>query len=139
MRRKDLRQAYLQAHYRFFCGKRRFTLRIGGISKKLVNVFKKEGVRGAAYLSASNPHSRPAAAAANQRANARLLADIKKRTAARLYPALGVDPHGKWPAEESILALGLSRAQANHLAKKYRQNAFVWVGASGKVSLVWAA
>lgn len=40
----------------------------------------------------------------------------------------GRDPTGEWPAEPSLLVLGIKLSDGDHLARKYRQNAFVWVG-----------
>jgi hypothetical protein len=59
----------------------------------------------------------------------------QRRLAARLagagvewVEALGADPLGHWPAEPSVLALGLDHGSALSLAREFGQNALLWAG-----------
>jgi hypothetical protein len=39
----------------------------------------------------------------------------------------GRDPAGKWPAEPSVLAVGMSRHEAMVMGRSYEQNAIVFI------------
>ena len=39
----------------------------------------------------------------------------------------GRDPRGEWPAEASVLVLGISRREAEILGRSYEQNAIVFI------------
>lgn len=77
----------------------------------------------AAFLTAANPGSEPAGEEENRRSHAEL-----ERSLAGLpcVDAEGRDPKRGWPAEPGFLVLGISRIQASALARRFRQNAFVW-------------
>ena len=50
--------------------------------------------------------------------------------------ALGIDPSGDWPGEESVFVPGLSLDRAKLLGSKFGQNAIVWVGPDAVPQLV---
>jgi len=54
-------------------------------------------------------------------------------------PGVGRDPRGEWPAEPSVLVLGISRREAEILGRSYEQNAVVFVERGGAPELVLLA
>ncbi len=92
-------------------------------------------VEAAAFLTAWNPGSEPLPVEDNYDRQSDLLADIE---ALRLnyFVGRGEDPVSGW-TEDSYLVLGIQPEQALELAKKYGQNAYVWVPNSGVPALVW--
>jgi hypothetical protein len=47
----------------------------------------------------------------------------------------GVDPSGKWPAEPSILVLGIKLDEALSIGHRYQQNAILFIGIEGDTNL----
>lgn len=79
----------------------------------------------AAFLTAANPRSERR----SEEDNRRLTAVLGQALAAGGYRCLageGRDPQGPWPAEPSFLVLGIARAEALALARRFEQNALVW-------------
>lgn len=92
-------------------------------------------VAAAARLTAANPGAEAELTAdVNAACNARLAADLD-RFAVQCLPCRSEGPKGEWP-EDGFLALGLSRAQAELLAKIYRQAGYLWIEAGRPVALV---
>jgi hypothetical protein len=56
--------------------------------------------------------------------------------ATRLYAAIGSDASGGWPGEGSAFAVGVSRSDAEDLARQFMQNAFVWIERDREAELV---
>ena len=83
----------------------------------------------AALLTAFNPRSKITSDQQNQRAQIELEEHLKAMGACAI-PGEGGDSNGKWPSEPSVLALGISIAQAHELASHFEQNGFVWIGTS---------
>jgi hypothetical protein len=84
------------------------------------------GVETAAFLTAFNPLSEPTGNAANARAQGCLVHDLATLGIAHIA-GRGIGHDGTWPPEPSVLALGISRISAEELARRYHQNAFLWV------------
>ena len=103
-----------------------FTMRIGERCDELAEVLGQHGVRTAAFLTAYNPYSRPTAANPNEDAQRRLLSELAASGYAYL-PGEGVGDDPSWPPEPSVLAMGLTRAKAKELGRRFGQNAFVWI------------
>ena len=113
----------------------KFTLRIGVQSPELTDLYVEMGVRSAGFLTAWNPYSTEASAADN--ANAQL--SLIRGLSAEGYPilkALGVDPSGEWPGEESIFVPGLELDRAKSIGTDFGQNAIVWAGSDAVPNLV---
>jgi hypothetical protein len=112
-----------------------FVLRIATVSKELAQRMHVAGVSTAAYLTAFNPFSESRSPGENAAAQASLKRELSSRGLVML-DGEGRDAAGQWPAEPSVLALGISRHDADRLARQFGQNAYVWVGnASGLASL----
>jgi hypothetical protein len=122
--------AYLSAHYVVDAPDGEIVLRIDEASDMLTALMRARRASTAAVLTAHNPWSRPAEADENDAAQRALEAELAERRIPML-PASGRDPAGRWPAESSVVAFGLSRESAAALARRYGQNAFVWVPKPG--------
>lgn len=53
-----------------------------------------------------------------------------------VYEGAGQGRAGDWAPEPSLMVLGIDRAQAEKLGRRYGQYAIVWVDATGMPSLV---
>lgn len=131
-----LEDAYRAARY-VVDGPQGFTLRPGRASAPLRARLARVGESTACVISASNPRSVRRSAALNRAANAALRRDLLA-AGARVLSGHAEDPSGKWPDEKFCLALGLSRAAALRLARRYGQNAVLWAGPKGRPRLLWA-
>jgi len=132
----DLEAAYRRARYRVDDGAAAIELRIDAASRAAADLLKRHGVSGAALVTGCNPGSQLASTTDNDRAQRALEAAV---AAERLpwLPGAGLDPDGLWPAEPSLLVLGIGRCRAAALARCFGQAAFVWVGVDGVAVLVW--
>jgi hypothetical protein len=131
----ELVAAYRATEYRVGSGVDAFVLRIDVRSEPLARLYAACGVRCAAFMTACNPHSRAQTTEANRAALARLR-EALGANAYRLIEAAGVDPSGVWPAETSVLALGLGLEDAKALGRRFDQNAIVWAAADAIPRLV---
>ncbi|MFT5644979.1 MAG: hypothetical protein ACI83P_002543 [Janthinobacterium sp.] len=91
-------------------------------------------VSSCAVITAYNPYSEPTADATNVAAQKSLILAIDAM-GLHWFPASGVDPDGIWPAEPSLLVLGINIAQADALAHRFGQNAYVFCDESAIPSL----
>ena len=122
----DLIKAYHATHFTVL-EPRRFTLRVQQKSSELVELYGEMGVSSAGYLTACNPYSAETSAEDNAAAQLSLIRRLEEEG----YPtleALGEDPAGKWPGEESVFVPGLGLEKAKALGTEFRQNAIVWAG-----------
>lgn len=130
-----LQQAYLDTHY-IVDAEPPFILVIGETNMALAALYVARGVDCCAYLTACNPRSQRLSAAANALRQQALTHDIQK-TGLAMLEGRGQHPDGAWPAEPSILALGMTRDLACELGRKYEQNAVVLCGPTALPELVW--
>lgn len=132
-----LRVAYETAWYRVELTDGEEMLRVGEpVPPRVAAWLAQRGKRGAAFVTAYNPHGRLASHAENAEAMGRL----RTLVAARGWPALpgaGGSERGDWPAEPSLLVALDSRTQAERLGRAFRQNAILWLPVAGVVELVW--
>jgi hypothetical protein len=101
-------------------------LRAGQRNPDLDTLLTAQGVSGGAYLTAWNPHSRICPVAENAHAQECLIATLTA-TDLRWLTGRGQAWANDWPAEESLLVLGISRSGAVALARQFNQNAILWV------------
>ena len=114
---------------------RPLTLRVDHHSAELAELFKEMGVSSAGYLTAWNPYSDETSAAGNEAAQLSLIRSLSLEG----YPtlkALGVDPAGEWPGEESVFVPALDVERAKSLGVEFGQNAIVWAGSDAVPKLV---
>ena len=111
------------------------TLWVGRHSAELQSLFVELGVTYAGYLTACNPFSGEASGVDNEHAQRQLLGQLSLEGVPALN-ALGIDPSGDWPGEESVFVPGLSLDQAKSLGSEFSQNAIVWAGPDAVPQLV---
>jgi hypothetical protein len=112
-----------------------FTLRVGQRSAELQSLYDDLGVTCAGCLTAWNPFSKEASECENQNAQRQLLRKLSLEGFPALN-ALGIDPSGDWPGEESVFVPGISLDRAKVLGSEFGQNAIVWAGPDAVPQLV---
>lgn len=122
----ELAKAYREALYVIHGEGGHIQLRVGQFSPELTTLMKNHGVKSAAFLTAFNPHSILATAEVNVNNHTALIDDIDA-LGLKLIFGEGGDPLHLWPSEPSVLALGISHQNAELLAEKYGQNAYLWI------------
>lgn len=131
---QELIQAYEETDYRV-SGVLPFILKIGKESEELRDLYDKYGYQTAAFLTAFNPYSEPATSTQNEAAHKQLTENLS-RNSAMVLEGVGQDSNKEWPPEKSVLVLGLTMSDARDIGNKFRQNAFVWVGANAVPRLI---
>ena len=130
-----LADAYRAAEYEVDAPAGPVVLRVGVPSPALAAQMRAAGAATAALLTAHNPWSVPADPRDNARMQAALEAELSSRGVARL-PARNRDPQGAWPPEASVLAFGLASGEADTLARRFGQNAWLRVDAPDAVPVL---
>lgn len=129
-----LEQAYLETDYRVDDDPP-LSLRIGERNDGVRVLMASFNVESAAFITAWNPGSERLPEDDNYARQARLLDAIEQL---RLNYFVGRGEHPKdGYGEDSYLVLGISRDQANELARQFGQAAYVWVTMSGVPELAW--
>ena len=108
------------------------------LPKEISALLEAHGTNDAAYLSAANPRSRMCDDADNAQRHTALLRALAEQ-GVRWLPASGRDPCGQWPAERSVLAIGLNKARALRLAEHFAQNAYLQLVRDAPARLVLTA
>lgn len=117
-------QAYRQTDYRVYAP-HPFTLRIGQFSQALLQLHQQYGVSSSAFVTACNPFSRLLTSEQNAERQLKLVEAVEQRG----WPYLsGSGQHfsGPWPAEASLLVLGIVRDEAAGIGRDFDQNAVVF-------------
>jgi hypothetical protein len=125
----DLVTAYRATDYHVTGAVPQFVMHVDEPSEALAALHAARGATCSALLTACNPASR----AMDDDVNAAAQRQLAERLAAdgvEWVEALGADPLGRWPAEPSVLALGLDCEAAILLAREFGQNALLWAGAN---------
>jgi hypothetical protein len=122
--RERLLQAYSATSFVADTPQGRLELRIGNLSPRLDRLLASLGAQSWAYLTAFNPRSEPLSDAENEKRHRRL----EERIDALGFFAFageGVGDDGTWPAERSLLVIGVSRSEAIDLGREFGQLAVV--------------
>jgi hypothetical protein len=127
---------YRATTYRVADGAQRFSIRVGEHCAPLDALLGAYGADEWAYVTAYNPGGRRAGADANEAAQQRLAAALRA-TARPVLRGEGAGADGAWPAEPSLLVLGLPRADALALARRFGQEAIVAGRRGGPAELVY--
>jgi hypothetical protein len=122
----ELLRAYRTAIYVIYGDGEDIVLKIDEVNLDLAALMKKLGITSAALITAFNPHSVLSTAEVNMRNHSALIADIHA-LGLKSLSAEGSDPSHIWSSEPGILILGISLADAESMADRYKQNAFVWI------------
>jgi hypothetical protein len=129
-----LLEAYHRSLYVVY-GAPDLVIRIGERNAALDALLDEDGADTAAYLTAANPNGELQEETANDLSSAALhqaLADAGYSC----YLGEGRDPAGGWPAEPSVLAVGISRHEATVVGRSYEQNAIVFIERGSAPELV---
>ena len=129
-----LSHAFEKAIYREHSPQGDMDVRIGQLNRPLNQLLERENSRGAAILTACNPGAQICSRAFNDAVQESLLRDLQKQDL-RWWPAVNLDPKGKWPDEPSLLVLDISLQQARWQARLFKQLAFVYIPLNGKPQL----
>lgn len=130
-----LRAAYEAAVYRVDEGPRgRFMIRVGERSADVDALLAEAGADSWAFITAANPRSVRLTAGENAARAAALANVVAER---RLVHFAGTGGGAEWPAEPSLLVLGIAEADAKALASAFDQHAILFGQRGGAARLVW--
>ena len=121
----DLHDAYLKTTYRVSTDTGVINIRIGERQPSLDELLEAAGAASWAFITAFNPHSTPVSDAQNIMRQA----DLRRHVIGAGYPvhdAMGEPDGGDWLPEDSLLILGMTRADAIGLGRRFHQNAIVF-------------
>ena len=121
----ELRDAYENADYVVFT-EPELVLRIGEPSSRLDRLMEQAKAQTAAFISAANPGGQQRAGIKNEFATA-ALHELVDASGYPGYAGEGRDPDGRWPAEPSLLVLGIYLDNARKLGSLFGQNAIVFI------------
>jgi hypothetical protein len=127
--------AYRRTTYRILAGGEVIDIRIGSAAAALDELLDEHSVTTWAFVTAWNPQSRPLPAADNETRQQLLVSEIARR-GWKALPGLGIGDDERWPPEESVLILGISRTDAVALARRFDQAAIVFGRRHGTAELV---
>ncbi|MBF0183155.1 MAG: DUF3293 domain-containing protein [Magnetococcales bacterium] len=119
-------EAYLATDYHIL-SEPPFIVKVGQFSQELSALHHRLHAASSALLTACNPCSRLLSEEENQRRQWCLLESIKE-AGIPFITARGEDPQRQWPAENSLLLLGIEQQTAIKLGQKWQQNALLWHG-----------
>ena len=131
----DLRRAFSLAQYRFEVPEGELLLQIDIENDALRRLLAAIAQDCAAAITAYNPGGKVQDEASNHRAQQQLDAELRS-LGFSCFPGRHEDADGRWPAEFSTLAVGISCAAACRIAARYGQLAIVWSGADARPRLV---
>ena len=117
-------EAYCSAIYEIEA-KSRIILKVSEYSHSLVELHKKHNCSTSALITACNPRSQILSDAENALRMTALAAEIEALGYAYL-PAMAKDPQGRWPDEAGLWIAGLTKNEAEHIARSFEQNALLW-------------
>jgi hypothetical protein len=122
---EHLLHAYRQTSFLADTPLGQLVLRIGSRNKDLDKLLQDLAVRTWAFITAFNPGSRSLSQEEN-RWRQRLMEDRVRQLGLRTFGGQGVGDDGRWPAEESLLIVGISREDAIALGREFGQAALVY-------------
>lgn len=100
-------------------------MRIGEPCPEMDELLEAEDAASAAFVTSFNPRGLPAHEELNQLSFGELC-DAADRTGYRIYLGEGNDPQGEWKPEPSLLIVGIPRAEAEAIGRRFHQNAIVF-------------
>lgn len=131
----ELINTYRTAIYRIEAPEGVVTFYIDKPSPELAALHCDMGVHSSAFITAYHPYSVPVSDDDNEKAQQALLAELRSH-GYRWLEGAGEDAKGKWPAEPSVLVLGISEPEATQLAVQFRQNGYVFCAGEAVPRLV---
>ena len=134
--RGDLDPAYRATSYFVDGPTGRFTIRVGAVSPEADALAAEHNVTTWAYLTAYNAGSVQASPEHNL-ARQRELEQAVTAAALPFFRGEGRGDDGAWPAEPSLLVLGIGEEDAAALARRFGQAAFVFGERGEAARLAW--
>lgn len=135
-RENELWNAYERTVYRARTDRGDIEIRIGSPNKKFLRrVLEPSNARTWAFITASNPDSRPRSEKVNAACHQLLRAEVD-RLGLTAFEGRGEPAGGNWPAEPSLLVIGISRGRAISLGQKFKQVCIVFGRRGEKAELV---
>ena len=122
---QSLLNAYEETHYRV-CHEPSFILRVGIHSEAVALLQQEYGVKSCAFVTACNPFSQPLSNVENQRRQ-KNLEKIIATVGWVAIKGVGQHPSNNWQGEPSFLIMGISIEKAMTLARRFDQNALVFL------------
>lgn len=132
---QNLEQAFRTTTFRIDA-RRVIRLRIGARSRAMDALLRRHHTRTATFVTAYNPFGHVQSRVRNRSAQKKLEAEVR-RLGRESIGGSGVPDDPRWSPEPSVLVFGLSRAQADRLAAKFRQAAHVWIESRKVPVLAW--
>jgi len=120
----ELLQAYERADYVVY-GAPDLVIRIGEPNPDLDDLIEAGGGESAAFITAANPFGESQDEWENKLAMIALAQVLDGKYPC--YSGEGRDPKGGWNPEPSVLVIGIARADAEDLGRRYDQNAIVFI------------
>jgi len=125
---KETLQAYEDAIFSINTKQGVISFKVGTIYKDILSFMKNESLKSAALITAYNPYSEILTKEQNELAQTQLIQELKNLGVDFIYGD-GRDAEGIWDPEPSLFAMNIALEDAEKLAAKFGQNAFVWVEA----------
>jgi len=135
-RKKELTRSYLITDYVVNHHEIRFVITVGVDNGELDQLLIAKGAPEWAFLTACNPFSTELSDEEN-RVRQESLLDCLEKAGYEFLLGYGESRHQEWPAEPSVLVLGVSRDRAIDLAMEFQQNAIIAGSLGGPAELVW--
>ena len=138
MTREELEHAYLDSVYSVLYNGREYEVIIGECSERLMDaLFENTNIQSGIILTAWNPESQICSVIENKITNAKLSDDLISHDFT-YYDAIGRARNSSWQ-EESFFIIDVSKQQAECLAVKYQQNAYIWIEQNKPAELIFSS
>lgn len=122
----DTLKAYQEAIFSIHVDGKTIAFQVNKPSSEFELLMSSHGATCAALITAYNPYSQVQSDGQNKMAQAQLTQNLCDLGVTYL-PGDGRDVDGLWDPEPSLLALNIKLSDAENLAAKFGQNAFVWI------------
>ena len=120
IKQKELIEAYNATEYKVFSPT--IIITVGKLNKELDKLLFENNETEWSYITSCNPYSRDCSEDENKNYYESLLQHVSDY---KYYEGVGQGINTSWPAEKSILIIGISESQAIQIGNKYNQNAIV--------------
>lgn len=132
---EHLLENYQKARYVLEIEDLELELRVGEYNADFNALVKQQKSRQSIFITAFNPQSKLYPLAVNRENNEKLLAAIKD-AGYQYWVGYGQDDEQKWPKEESFVVFDIEREDADELARRFSQNAYLWITIDSPVELI---
>jgi hypothetical protein len=120
IKQKELIEAYNATEYKVYSPA--IIIIVGQLNKELDKLLLENNETEWTYITSCNPYSRDCSEYENKNYYESLLQHVSDY---KYYEGEGQGIDTTWPAEKSILIIGISESQAIQIGNKYNQNAIV--------------